>query len=203
VIALLLVLFAFILASIPSGLIVGRLFHDIDVRQHGSGNIGAANVAGAAGWKAGLAVGLLDTGKGVIPVLLGRRLGLDASALALVALAAVAGHDFSIFLRFRGGKGVATSFGVTLALSPLAAALTMVTWVITWVVWGYASLASLVALMLLPLYFAADGNSLAYVMLGSILFGLSAARHWQNIVRLANGDEPGVAWALARRLSSH
>jgi glycerol-3-phosphate acyltransferase PlsY len=200
--ALFLAPFAFVLASIPSGLIVARLFHGVDVRQHGSGNIGASNVADAAGWKAGVAVGLLDIAKGLVPVLLGRRLGLDASALTVVALAAVAGHDFSIFLRFRGGKGVATSFGVTLALSPLAALLAMVTWAITWTVWGYASLASLVALMLLPLYFAVGGNALAYIILASILFGLAAAKHWPNIVRLANGVEPGVAWALARRLSS-
>jgi glycerol-3-phosphate acyltransferase PlsY len=78
----------------------------------------------------------------------------------------------------------------------------MVTWAITWTVWGYASLASLVALMLLPLYFAVGGNALAYIILASILFGLAAAKHWPNIVRLANGVEPGVAWALARRLSS-
>jgi acyl phosphate:glycerol-3-phosphate acyltransferase len=198
-IELILVPGAFILASIPTGLIVGLLLQDLDVRQHGSGNIGASNVAGVAGWQAGLVVGLLDIAKGVAPVLLGRGLGLSTFALALVALAAVGGHDFSLFLGFRGGKGVATSFGTVLALDPVVALLAMGTWAPIWIIWGYASLASLGTLMLLPLYFAAGGTSLAYVILASILFGLAAIKHWPNIVRLANGAEPGVVWALARR----
>jgi glycerol-3-phosphate acyltransferase PlsY len=84
----------------------------------------------------------------------------------------------------------------------VTALLTVATWAITWTVSGYGSLASLIALMLLPLYFAIAGNFLAYVILASILFGLAAARHWPNIVRLAQGVESGVDWALARRLSS-
>jgi glycerol-3-phosphate acyltransferase PlsY len=181
---------AFLVGSFPSGVVLTRLLTGRDVRDVGSGNIGAANAVRAGGFKVGAAVALADILKGVIPVLLGRWIGLGASELALVALAAVLGHDFSLFLRFKGGKGVATTLGVALVLAPLATSLAMITWVGILLPWRISSLASLVALAFLPVYVWLTGGPPAYVVVTIVLFLLSAAKHWENIVRLAHGKEP-------------
>ena len=183
---------AFVLGSFPSGVVLGRLVTGRDVRQFGSGNIGAANVARAAGFKVGAGVAVLDILKGVIPVLIGRWVGLGHASLALVALAAVLGHDFSIFLRFKGGKGVATTLGVSFALAPFVAVLAGATWLVVLGIWGYSSLASLLALALLPIFMGVSGQPPVYVVLAFVLFVLGAAKHWQNIIRLAYGREPGL-----------
>lgn len=179
-----LIFIAVMVGSIPSGLLVTRAVTGRDIRRYGSGNIGAANVASTAGPMAGILVGVLDIVKGALPVLLGLVSGINKEGLALVALAAVLGHDFSVFLRFRGGKGVATSLGVALALSPLAAVLAMATWVLALFVSKYTSLASLIALALLPLYVAAAGRPPVYVLLMIVLFVVAFGKHWENIVRL-------------------
>ncbi len=186
---LFLVCCAILMGSIPTGVLVSRLLTGRDVRELGSGNFGAANVARTAGMKVGLLVALIDILKGVIPVVLGRWIGLDHPQLALVAVAAVLGHDFSMFLRLRGGKGVATTVGIALALSPLAALLAAVTWIVVILTFGYSSLASLVSLALLPLYLAITGQPSAYVLAASSLFLIGAAKHWENIIRLAHGKE--------------
>lgn len=182
----LLTLFAVIIGSIPSGLIVTRIATGRDIRRLSGGNIGAANVAYNAGPRAGLAVGVMDILKGVLPVTIGLIGGMHAEGLAIVALAAVLGHDFSVFLRFRGGKGVATSLGVAVALGPLAAALAMITWVLTLVLSKYTSLASLIALASLPLYEAAVRRPSEYVLLTTVLFLVGLGKHWENVIRLAN-----------------
>jgi glycerol-3-phosphate acyltransferase PlsY len=188
---LLFVCFAFLVGSIPTGVLLTRLLTGRDVRQEGSGNIGAANVARAAGFKVGAAVAVLDALKGLAPVLLGIWAGLDHTALAVVALAAVAGHDFSIFLRLRGGKGVATTVGVALALAPLAAFGAILAWITVLAVSSIASLASLLALALLPVFMAMTGEPPAYVIAAVFLFLLGAAKHYENIIRLVHGTEPG------------
>ena len=111
---------AYMLGSIPSGMLVARL-KGVDLRKVGSGNIGATNVARAMGKGWAIAVLAADAAKGFVPVWLGRRLGLAPTVVALAGFLAIAGHMFTIFLRGRGGKGVATSLGVALALCPLAA----------------------------------------------------------------------------------
>lgn len=181
---------AYVFGSFPSGLVLARLVAGTDVRQVGSGNIGAANTARAAGVKVGVLVAVLDVLKGMLPVLLGRWLGLDAAALAAAAGAAVLGHDFTIFLRFRGGKGVATTLGVALALAPAAAALSVAAFVILVLIWRYTSVASLSALALLPVLMAFTRQPAAYVVLAVLLFVLAVAKHWENIIRLMNGTEP-------------
>jgi glycerol-3-phosphate acyltransferase PlsY len=181
--------FAFLLGSIPSGLVVTYLTTGRDIRQHGSGNIGASNVGSAAGLPAGIAVGVMDILKGLVPVLIARGAGVDSIGLALVAGAAVLGHDFSVFLRFRGGKGVATTFGVALPLAPIAAVFSMAIWVGVAALSRYASLASLVALAALPVLFAATRQPPACIWLGAGLFLLAAAKHWENIGRLLSGRE--------------
>jgi acyl phosphate:glycerol-3-phosphate acyltransferase len=183
---------AFVLGSFPSGVVLSRLLTGQDVRRMGSGNIGAANVVRTSGFKTGASVALLDIAKGVLPVLFGKQAGLGHTALALVALAAVLGHDFSLFLRFRGGKGVATTLGVAVVLAPLGTLLAAAAWVLTLLLRGYPSLASLVALGLLPILVGLTGGPPAYVVLASALFVLGAGKHWVNIVRLAHGRESGL-----------
>lgn len=185
---------AFLLGSFPSGVVLGRLTTGRDVRTFGSGNIGAANVARVAGFKVGAGVALIDILKGLVPVLIGRWTGLGPAALAAAAAAAVLGHDFSIFLQFRGGKGVATTLGVMLALVPLATIFAMVCWLIVLGLRGYSSLASLVALGLLPIFVGVTGQEPVYVVLASALFFLSAGKHWENIIRLMRGTEPAIRW---------
>jgi glycerol-3-phosphate acyltransferase PlsY len=189
----------FLLGSFPSGLVLARLFAGRDIREYGSGNIGASNVSSAAGLPVGVAVAILDIVKGMAAVLIGRGLGLSASGLAIVALAAVLGHDFSIFLGFRGGKGVATSFGVALILSPVAAALGMLSWLVGTLAFGYASAGSLLSLALLPVYMALTHQDRWYVLLGIALFVLTVAKHWENIIRLAHGKERGARLPWSRR----
>jgi glycerol-3-phosphate acyltransferase PlsY len=180
---------AFVFGSFPTGVVLTRAVTGVDIRRQGSGNIGAANAARAAGFKVGLAVALLDMLKGALPVLAGRWIGLDDAGLAAVGLAAVLGHDFSIFLRFRGGKGVATTLGVMFALAPVPTSLALFTYVAIMLATRYSSLASLSALALLPGFTAAFRQPPATVVLALTLFAISAAKHWENIVRLSRGRE--------------
>jgi acyl phosphate:glycerol-3-phosphate acyltransferase len=185
---LILMLLAFACGSFPSGVIISRRFHVDDIRQYGSGNIGASNVAYVAGARAGFLVGGIDIVKGVIPVVIGLVLHLPHADLALVGLAAVLGHDFSIALRFRGGKGVATTFGVAVVLAPYAAGVAALAWIASLVISKFASLASLIALGLLPMFMAVTGRPAEYVLLAGGLFLLSAAKHHQNIDNLRHDE---------------
>lgn len=180
---------AFLLGSFPSGVVVSRMLLGRDIRDAGSGNIGAANAARVGGMRAGVMVGLLDVLKGILAVLVGRGLGLDAGGLAWVACAAVFGHDFSIFLGFRGGKGVATTFGAMLALSPAGTLPAALVWMAVLLATGYSSLASLLALAVLPLTLAATGAAPADVLAAFALLLLGIVKHRGNIVRLLSGTE--------------
>lgn len=179
---------AFLLGSFPTGVVLGYLAGR-DVRKLGSGNIGAANVARALGLTAGAAVALVDILKGLIPVLLALHFGLGHMAAALAGLMAVLGHDYSVFLWLRGGKGVATTFGVALALAPLAGVCALVVWGLVLWFTGYSSLGSLLALALLPVFMAITSQPPVYVILAIILLLLGAYKHWDNIIRLARGTE--------------
>lgn len=194
-----LVCIAFLLGSFPSGLVLSNRFLDRDIRGHGSGNFGASNVADAAGMKVGIAVGAMDMLKGLIPVLIARLVGMDHVALATVALAAVLGHDFSLYLRFKGGKGVATTFGVALALVPVAGLGAMALWYVVHRFSRYASVASLAALAGLPMFMGILGQPRPYVLLAMFLFVLGAGKHWENIVRLSRGEERRMERSLPRR----
>ncbi len=188
-VAVLLIAVAFLFGSLPTGVLLSRLLIGTDIREVGSGNIGAANVARTAGYKVGVLVAAIDILKGVIPVLLGLWLSQGHTVLALIALAAVLGHDFSLFIRFRGGKGVATTVGVVLVLAPLTAVIAAIVWLAVMVIWRYSSAASLAALVILPVvaYFSKQPPSYVAVMVALCLLGLG--KHWENILRLAQGKE--------------
>jgi glycerol-3-phosphate acyltransferase PlsY len=186
---LLLIGAAYICGSLPIGVWVGR-WSGVDVRRRGSGNIGATNVARTAGAGAGLLTLLGDVGKGVIAAAAARLLLNDPWLIALCALAAVCGHLFSIFLHFSGGKGVATAFGVFLVLTPAAAALSAVVFTVTASSTRYASLASMLAALALPLIAFACAYPVPLYLTAAIVAAIIILRHRDNLSRLRRGVEP-------------
>lgn len=191
----LLVVAAYLAGSIPFGLIIARL-RGVDVREVGSGNIGATNVTRALGKKLGAVVLLLDAAKGALPVLgalMLARAGLaEPVGVTACALAAVAGHCFPVWLKFRGGKGVATSLGVFLVLDPLATGVAVLVFVITFALTRVASVGSLVAAVGFVIAFQLRGRSPAEIALAAVVVFIIVVRHIDNIKRLFRGKENRV-----------
>lgn len=182
---------AFVAGAVPFGVLVSRTFYGRDIRTAGSGNIGAANALRTLGRRGAAVVLLLDLLKGLAPTLAGHALGGDPLA-AFAGLAAVCGHCFSPFLGFRGGKGVATGYGVAWALAwPAGVAFTIV-WLAAAIAFGYASLASLLACAVVPLvlWFVIGTPGLVY---GLCAFAVILVMHRANVVRLARGEEPTLS----------
>ncbi len=180
---------AFLLGSVPVGVVVSRRLAGVDIRSHGSGNIGTANVVRVSGWRAGVIVMICDILKGVLPVLLARWLELPGPLAAAAGLAAVAGHNWSPFLGFRGGKGVATSLGVIIAFSPPAALILFALWLGIVAATRYSSLGSITSLLLsAPVMYAVGGPPEA-VAFCAVTTVLGLWRHRQNISRLLQGRE--------------
>jgi glycerol-3-phosphate acyltransferase PlsY len=183
-------LFGYLLGSIPFGLILTRAAGLGDVRNIGSGNIGATNVLRTLGPAAGALTLIGDVVKGYAAVSLARALDPAPSWAAAGAVIAIVGNCWPVFLRFRGGKGVATGFGAFLALAPLATAPAALVWVIVTLTFRYVSLASVLACVGLPIGVALLGYPWpavsAAVLAGVIIIG----RHHANLARLFNGTEP-------------
>jgi len=187
-------LLAYLLGSIPFGYLLYRLREGRDIRDTGSGNIGATNVFRAAGLAVAVATLLLDAAKGYLAVSLAAHLTANSQpAQGLAAFLVIAGHAFPIFLKFRGGKGVAPGLGAFLAIAPSAVLITMVIFVLVAIAWRYVSLASITAAAAFPFILAAGGNVspalLAAALLGA---GLIIARHRSNIHRLRMGAESPI-----------
>jgi glycerol-3-phosphate acyltransferase PlsY len=180
---------AYVAGSIPFGLVVAR-GKGVDLRAVGSGNIGATNVARALGKGWAIAVLAADAAKGFAPVTLGKHLGLPPRDVALAGLAAIVGHMFTIFLRGRGGKGVATSLGVALALSPLAALCGLGLYVLAYLLLRLSSVGSLLGIWSFPVFATLFGGlPRPYLYLASAAAILVTVRHRQNIARLLRGQE--------------
>jgi glycerol-3-phosphate acyltransferase PlsY len=162
----------------------------VALRQVGSGNIGATNVARSAGKKAGLLTLLGDAAKGFAPVVVVRFLNLGETALVCTAVAALLGHLFSLFLGFSGGKGVATGLGVFLGLAPLAILLALLFFLATFALSRIVSLASLVATAVTPLLLWILAYPHGHVVAGLVIALLIIVRHHDNIARLCKGQEP-------------
>jgi glycerol-3-phosphate acyltransferase PlsY len=193
------VVVAYVLGSIPTGFLVAKS-RGIDIRTVGSGNIGATNVLRALGKPAGAAVLLMDALKGWLAVavaapLIGRWLAPMADAqtrewFALCAgIAAILGHNYTCWLHFKGGKGIATSAGVVLALVPLALAIILGTWILVFAVTRYVSLASIAAAIVLPFAVWLTGRSTTMIVVTAVLAALAVFKHKANIIRLLNGTE--------------
>ncbi len=192
IVAILLIVVAYLVGSLNSAILVCKAMKLGDPRDEGSGNPGATNVLRVAGKKPAALVLTVDILKGLLPVLVAAILGVSGSALACVALAAVVGHMYPLFFKFQGGKGVATTFGAILALSPFIGVIAVVVWGVVVFVTKYVSLASLIAIIL-ALVFTLFSNP-AYFLPMLAITVLVVLRHKENIARLKTGTENKISW---------
>ena len=192
-----LVIGAYLIGSVPFAVVISKLFGLADPRSYGSGNPGATNVLRSGNKAAALLTLLGDAAKGWFAVWLAARWVHEPIPLACVTIAVFLGHLFPIFLGFKGGKGVATAFGVLLAVQPIVALLTTIAWLGTAVIFRFSSLAAIVSAVLAPLIYVVAGQyvwqanlpmSLAISAIGLLLL----YRHRANITRLLQGTEPRV-----------
>jgi len=186
---------AYLLGSIPFGLLIARIFAGQDIRAVGSGNIGAANVARNAGLVPGVMTLLLDAGKGYFAVWIAQiETGNSARWMMLAAVVAVIGHVFPVWLRFKGGKGVATGLGVFIPICPMAVVAAAAVWILLVVFWRYSSLGSMAAAAAMPiliyLFYAPRHAPPDYVLLGTVLISvLILWKHRENMRRMLAGEE--------------
>ena len=180
---------AYLIGSVPFALLLTRRWSAVNLRSIGSGNLGAANVMRASGVAAGVLVAALDAAKGAVSVALAARLSADAAAPAAAGLAAILGHVYPIWLRFRGGKGVATACGVFSMLTPAAIPPALAIFVgVVWVT-KYVSLGSLLASVALPPIAYAVGGSMPAVVAAFGAAAIIVFRHRSNLGRLRTGTE--------------
>ncbi len=190
---------AFLIGSIPWGVVISRTFYRTDIRQSGSGNIGAMNALRTLGKSGAIAVLLLDAGKGIIPTAVAIAVFHDLHLAALVATFAVLGHCFSPWLGFKGGKGVATSFGAIFALSWPAGLCSVVGWLVGALSTTYSSVGSMLGNIVAPFalwYFTRDWWVTGYGVF-SALFILYT--HRENIARIREGRESGISFLQRRQ----
>ena len=183
---------AYLLGSVPFAMISSKVFGLADPRTYGSGNPGATNVLRSGNKKAALMTLIGDALKGAVAVIVAQQMGLSDTLIALVALAVFLGHLYPIFLKFKGGKGVATAAGVLLALDPILGLAVAGTWLLVAYVSRYSSLAALIAAAAAPLIavlmHGATHQTIVVGILGMALIG----KHWQNIQRLMAGQESKI-----------
>ncbi|WP_249869648.1 glycerol-3-phosphate 1-O-acyltransferase PlsY [Oceanobacillus saliphilus] len=183
---------AYLLGSIPSGLIVGKIGYKIDIREHGSGNLGATNSFRVLGIKAGIIVTVADILKGTIATLIPLFFGADVYTLA-IGVFAVIGHTYPLFAKFKGGKAVATSAGIILGIYPLLFIITIATFLVTLYFSKYVSLSSMitgVVTVVISLFL----NDIGLIIVISLLTTFVFYRHKENIKRIKNGTEPKIKW---------
>ncbi|MCH7811865.1 MAG: glycerol-3-phosphate 1-O-acyltransferase PlsY [Chloroflexi bacterium] len=193
----------YLLGSFPTGLIAGRLARGIDVREYGSGNTGFTNVLRTVGARWGIAVLVLDLAKGAAPVLIARVLSDEPYVQAVAGLAAAVGHDWPVFIGFRGGRGVAASYGAALAMNPIAAAamlpfgigLVAMTRIMSLMSIGLAPVLALVFVVLAIF----DVHPWAYAVYASVGAVLIVVQHRENVQRLLAGTEPKLGAGGERR----
>lgn len=195
------VIVAYLVGSIPTGLILGKLTHGIDIREHGSGNLGATNAFRVLGKKLGILVLVLDVLKGLLPVFVLSHF-VDSNPTErvelLIGISAIVGHVFSLFVNFHGGKGVATALGVFLAIATKSTLILLVIGIAIIIFTGYVSAASVIGALLLPLLLYINGHSALVLLLGEIISVVVIVRHRSNIVRLLQGRELKL-WGGAQR----
>ena len=187
--ALLLWVLAYLLGSIPVGILVSEWFKSGDPRESGSGNIGATNIARTAGKKAGIITLGGDCLKGVLAVSLARWFGAGDGVAALAGLAAFAGHLYPVFLGFKGGKGVATALGIFLALAPGATFMGILIFALVTGISRFVSLGSIAAAITMPVFICQTGASWKIVYCAMIMSGFIIYKHKDNILRLCQNQE--------------
>ena len=183
---------SYLLGAIPTSYLAGRLIRGIDLREHGSRNLGATNLYRVLGWRFAIPVGLLDAAKGLIPVLVFAPRVSDSEVFALVCgLTAVVGHVFSVFVGFKGGKGVATAAGVMLGLTPVALGVAAAVWAALVFLTGYVSVGSIAAAAVFPVavWLLEPPTRPAILWLDIAVAAAIIWLHRGNIQRLLNGTE--------------
>lgn len=183
------VLAAYIVGSVPFGLVLAKSIYKVDIRQSGSGNIGATNVARVVGKKFGALTLVLDALKGVVPLLVAGFIGVSGIYLGAVGVAAVAGHCFSVYLKFGGGKGVATGLGVFFMLTPLSGAVGALGYVLAFAITRTSSLGSFTLLTATLLTSAFTAPPYWPLVAEGLIGAIILTRHRENIVRLLKGKE--------------
>ena len=183
------VIVAYLIGSVPFALLLARRWGAADLRRVGSGNLGAANVLRASGVKAGVLVAILDITKGAVSVMLAQRFADHAAAPAAAGLAAIVGHIYPVWLRFRGGKGVATACGVFSVLTPFAIPPALGIFVVAVWLTRYISLGSMLASVALPPIAYATGSPAPAVAAAFVASAIIVFRHRSNLVRLRTGTE--------------
>jgi glycerol-3-phosphate acyltransferase PlsY len=185
---------AYLLASIPSGLLISQKVKKLDITKVGSGNIGATNVAREVGIRWGLITLLIDILKGFIPVvtahyLLGSSPEINETLKGVIGISALMGHQFPIYNRFKGGKGVATCLGVILAISPTSCLFSVIIFLISVSLWRYISLGSILAVITMPFWLYSMKHSIGVIFFSIIMSFLITFQHRANIQRLIQGTE--------------
>lgn len=197
-ITILLMGLSYILGSIPNALWIGKVFKGIDIREHGSKNTGSTNAARVLGAKLGILTLILDISKGLIPTLIAIFLKtnffenltkIENLDYVLVGICAILGHVFSIFMKFKGGKAVATTLGVFLVLVPKAILFAAIVFFIVFAISKYVSLSSIFAAISLPIFIYFLYHQIIYTILGVLIAILIVVKHKSNIERLRNGTE--------------
>lgn len=182
------IIIGYLMGNIAPSYFAGKLLGNIDIRNHGSGNAGATNVWRVLGTRPGIIVFILDVLKGFLAAMIGNLLGGQLGA-ALAGCAVIIGHDYPIFLHFKGGKGISTSFGVLLYLAPLVPLTALIIGIIIIYNTCYVSLASIVGVILAPILTALYRYPKQYVFVALLIMVLGLYRHKDNIKRLLNGTE--------------
>jgi acyl phosphate:glycerol-3-phosphate acyltransferase len=183
---------SYLLGAVPTSYLAARLFRGIDLREHGSRNLGATNLYRVLGWRYAVPVGLLDAAKGLVPVLVFAPRVSSSELFALICgLVAVVGHVFSVFVGFKGGKGVATAAGVMLGLTPVALGVAVVVWAALVYLTGYVSVGSIAAAAIFPLavYLLEPPDQPAMLWLDIAVASAIVWFHRGNIQRLFKGTE--------------
>ncbi len=184
----------YLLGSIPFGLVVAKSLGTVDPRTAGSRNIGFTNVLRLSGKTAGVLTLAGDMGKGWLVAWVAAQLFDREAVVAAVALTPIVGHLYSVFLGFRGGKGVATAMGVVLGMVPFVGVVVILVWLVTVAVWRYSSGAALVAFGALPVVSVLLERSWMFVLFSVVVTGLIVFRHRENVVRLWRGTEPRIGY---------
>ena len=188
-IGIIFVICAYLVGSIPTGLLLAKGLGGVDIRETGSGNIGATNVYRTLGRKVGLLTLVGDCLKGLVPVLIAGLIGMSALWVSLIGLSAFLGHVYTIFLGFKGGKGVATALGVFLAVSPLSVLSALAVFSLVLYKWRYVSLASITAAAAMPSLLALIDGRPEIVGMSLLIAAMVIVKHMENIKRLKSGTE--------------
>jgi glycerol-3-phosphate acyltransferase PlsY len=185
----LVILLSYLIGSIPNGLLIGKWLKNVDLREYGSKNIGATNAYRVLGLGPALGVFITDALKGVIGVYLGSAIVGEPFALLLGGIAAMAGHNWSLFLKFKGGRGVSTGLGVIAMIVPKVTVIIFIIWALIFYFTRYVSLASIIAAGLVPIMMYLLGEKNEFLYFGVLAAAFVIIRHKANIIRLLHGEE--------------